>query len=184
MYVVTAVSLPCRLCTTFRNRYFYLNNSSQMLAQRMIPRRKKVLMIFIRQAAGSYSAIQWVIHSSLSSIHSKHSMSDTICLYYRCACREKKKFTWDWHAWNLALVSTPSLLLAYYLHGVEKQMHEEAAIREEIQERTGVSSRGFLIPKREVREEVLGMLSAGNQHGSRSRGNDDKGEVKRQPRPP
>eukprot|EP00752_Nemacystus_decipiens_P003078 g2852.t1 len=80
--------------------------------------------------------------------------------------REKKKFTWDWHAWNLALVSTPSLLIGYYLHGVEKQMHEEAAIREMIQERTGVGSRGFLIPKREVREEVLGMLSAGNQRGS------------------
>lgn len=87
--------------------------------------------------------------------------------------REKKKFTWDWHAWNLALVSTPSLLLAYYLHGVERQMHEEAAIREEIQERTGVSSRGFSIPKREVREEVLGMLSAGNQRGSRVGGGKD-----------
>lgn len=62
-------------------------------------------------------------------------------------------------------MSTPSLVLAYYLHGVEKQMLEDAAIREEIQERTGVSSRGFLIPKKEVREEVLGMLSAGNQPG-------------------
>lgn len=45
-------------------------------------------------------------------------------------------------------------------------MLEDAAIREEIQERTGVSSRGFLIPKKEVREEVLGMLSAGNQPGN------------------
>ncbi|CAM9237360.1 unnamed protein product [Ectocarpus sp. 12 AP-2014] len=80
--------------------------------------------------------------------------------------REKRKFTWDWHAWNLAFVSTPSLVLAYFLHGVEKQMLEDAAIREEIQERTGVSSRGFLIPKKEVREEVLGMLSAGNQPGN------------------
>ncbi|CAN0361621.1 unnamed protein product [Ectocarpus sp. 8 AP-2014] len=80
--------------------------------------------------------------------------------------RENRKFTWDWHAWNLAFVSTPSLVLAYYLHGVEKQMLEDAAIREEIQERTGVSSRGFLIPKKEVREEVLGMLSAGNQPGN------------------
>ncbi|CAN0119878.1 unnamed protein product, partial [Ectocarpus fasciculatus] len=79
--------------------------------------------------------------------------------------REKRKFTWDWHAWNLAFVSTPSLVLAYYLHGVEKQMLEDAAVREEIQERTGVSSRGFLIPKKEVREEVLGMLGAGNQPG-------------------
>ncbi|CAB1100479.1 unnamed protein product [Ectocarpus sp. CCAP 1310/34] len=80
--------------------------------------------------------------------------------------REKRKFTWDWHAWNLAFVSTPSLVLAYYLHGVEKQMLEDASIREEIQERTGVSSRGFLIPKKEVRDEVLGMLSAGNQPGN------------------
>lgn len=93
--------------------------------------------------------------------------------------REKKKFTWDWHAWNLALVSTPSLLLAFYLNGVEKQMLEEAAIREEIQERTGVSSRGFLIPKREVREKVLGMLSAGNQRGSMTGGKADEGEVRR-----
>lgn len=45
-------------------------------------------------------------------------------------------------------------------------MQEEAIIREEIQERTGISSRGFLIPKKEVREEVLGMLSAGNQRGT------------------
>eukprot|EP00903_Cladosiphon_okamuranus_P016571 g15288.t1 len=90
--------------------------------------------------------------------------------------REKKKFTWDWHAWNLALVSTPSLLLAYYLSGVEKQMLEEAAMREEIQERTGVSSRGFLIPKKEVREEVMGMLSAGNQRGGLTGGEDDQGE--------
>lgn len=65
----------------------------------------------------------------------------------------------------MAFVSTPSVLLAYYLHGAEKRMHEEALIREEIQELTGVSSRGFLIPKKEVREEVLGMLSAGNQSG-------------------
>lgn len=42
-------------------------------------------------------------------------------------------------------------------------MHEEARVRDEIQERTGVSSRGFLIPQKKVREEVLGMLSAGNQ---------------------
>jgi len=92
-------------------------------------------------------------------------------------CREKKKFTWDWHAWNLALVSTPSVLLAYFLHGVGKRMYEEAAIREEIQERTGVSSRGFLIPKREVREEVLGMLSAGNQPGAATGGEDVEKEV-------
>lgn len=42
-------------------------------------------------------------------------------------------------------------------------MNEDARIREEIQERTGVSSRGFLIPQRKLREEVLGKLSAGNQ---------------------
>lgn len=66
-------------------------------------------------------------------------------------------------------------------------MHEEAAIREKIQERTGVSSRGFLIPKREVRDEVLGMLSAGNQRGSMTSGEDSEDEViscvrrKRQP---
>lgn len=96
-----------------------------------------------------------------------------------CFRREKKKFTWDWHAWNLALVSTPSLLLAYYLHGVEKQMYEEAAIREEIQERTGVSSRGFLIPKKEVRDEVLSKLSAGNQRGIATSGKDGQAEVRR-----
>lgn len=56
-------------------------------------------------------------------------------------------------------------------------MHEEAAIREEIQERTGVSSRGFLIPKREVREEVLGMLSAGNQPGAATVGEGGAGAV-------
>ncbi|CAM9730787.1 unnamed protein product, partial [Hapterophycus canaliculatus] len=96
--------------------------------------------------------------------------------------REKKKFTLDWHLWNFALMSTPSVLLAYYLHGVEERMREEAAIREEIQERTGVSSRGFLIPKREVREEVLGMLSAGNQRGmvkdDKARGRQQAGEVR------
>ncbi|CAM9948183.1 unnamed protein product [Scytosiphon promiscuus] len=85
--------------------------------------------------------------------------------------REKKTFSLDWHLWNFALVATPSLLLAFHLHGVEDRMRKEAAIREEIQERTGVSSRGFLIPKREVREEVLGMLSAGNQ---REAAEDDK----------
>lgn len=97
----------------------------------------------------------------------------------RAPRREKRTFTWDWHAWNLALVSTPSFLLAYYLHGVEKRMHEEAAIRDEIQERTGVSSRGFLIPKKEVREEVLGLLSAGNQRGAEAAtsGGDGEGEV-------
>lgn len=42
-------------------------------------------------------------------------------------------------------------------------MHEEARVRDEIQERTGVSSRGFLIPQKKVRKEVQGMLSAGNQ---------------------
>ena len=42
-------------------------------------------------------------------------------------------------------------------------MHEEAKFREEIQERTGISSRGFLIPNRKVREEVQGILSAGNR---------------------
>lgn len=42
-------------------------------------------------------------------------------------------------------------------------MHEEAKIRDEIQERTGVSSRGFLIPQKKIRKEVQGMLSAGNQ---------------------
>lgn len=42
-------------------------------------------------------------------------------------------------------------------------MHEEARVREEIQERTGVSSRGFLIPHKKIRQEVQGMLSAGNQ---------------------
>lgn len=61
------------------------------------------------------------------------------------------------------LVSTPALLLGVYLHRVEKRMDEEAKLREEIQERTGVSSRGFLIPQRKIREEVQGMLSAGNQ---------------------
>ncbi|CAM9190344.1 unnamed protein product, partial [Ascophyllum nodosum] len=77
--------------------------------------------------------------------------------------REKRKFSWDWHAWNLVLVSTPSLILAIYLHRVEQRMHEEAKFREEIQERTGISSRGFLIPNRKVREEVQGILSAGNR---------------------
>lgn len=77
--------------------------------------------------------------------------------------REKKTFSWDWHAWNLVLVSTPAFLLGVYLHRVEKRMNEEAKLREEIQERTGVSSRGFLIPQRKIREEVQGMLSAGNQ---------------------
>lgn len=42
-------------------------------------------------------------------------------------------------------------------------MDEEAKLREEIEESTGVSSRGFLIPKREIREKVQGMLSSGNQ---------------------
>lgn len=51
-------------------------------------------------------------------------------------------------------------------------MQDEAAIREEIQETTGVSSRGFLIPKRDVREDVLGMLSAGNQRGRTPSGDD------------
>lgn len=86
-----------------------------------------------------------------------------LCAWCCSRCREKKTFSWDWHAWNLVLVTTPSLLLGLYLHRVEKRMLEEARVREEIQERTGVSSRGFLVPQREVREEVQGMLSAGNQ---------------------
>lgn len=76
-------------------------------------------------------------------------------------------------------MASPSVLLAYYLHGVEERMREEAAIREEIQERTGVSSRGFLIPKREVREEVLGKLSAGNQRGVAEDDKADGREVSR-----
>lgn len=46
-------------------------------------------------------------------------------------------------------------------------MIEEAKIREEIEERTGVSSRGFLVPPKNVRQEVQGMLSKGSQSDKR-----------------
>lgn len=41
-------------------------------------------------------------------------------------------------------------------------MLEEAKTREEIEEFTGISSRGFLLPPKNVREEVQGMLSKGS----------------------
>ncbi|CAM9629531.1 unnamed protein product, partial [Discosporangium mesarthrocarpum] len=51
-------------------------------------------------------------------------------------------------------------------------MLEEARLREEIQERTGVSSRGYLIPSKKLREEVQDQLRSG---GSVSRVKPDKG---------
>lgn len=86
----------------------------------------------------------------------------SVC-WHRFPCREERKFTWDWHAWNLALVTAPSLFIGIYLNGVEKRMLEEAKIREEIEELTGISSRGFLVPPKNVRQEVQGMLSKGSQ---------------------
>lgn len=61
------------------------------------------------------------------------------------------------------LVSFPSVLVGFYLQRVEERMLAEARIREEIEERTGISTRGYLIPQREIRENVQGMLSSGNQ---------------------
>ncbi|CAM9922629.1 unnamed protein product, partial [Sphacelaria rigidula] len=79
--------------------------------------------------------------------------------------REKVTFTWDWHAWNLAIACTPGLLLWAYLHHKEKQVLEEARIRHAVQEITGVSSRGYMVPTQKARDEARDMLRKGNTSG-------------------
>lgn len=79
--------------------------------------------------------------------------------------RERVEFTWEWHAWNLAMVCTPSLLLWAYLHRKEKEVLEEARIRDAVQEITGVSSRGYMVPTKEARDEARDMLRKGNTSG-------------------
>lgn len=48
---------------------------------------------------------------------------------------------------------------------MEKQVLEEERIRLEVQERTGVSSRGYMVPTKQAREEARDMLRKGNTKG-------------------
>lgn len=80
------------------------------------------------------------------------------CFFRHSARSQRKKFTWDWHAWNMLLVTTPGFVLWAWLHRVEKKMLEDEKLRKEIQERTGVSSRGYLIPPKKLREEATDMI--------------------------
>lgn len=85
--------------------------------------------------------------------------------------RERKQFGWDWHAWNLLLVTTPGLLLWIWLDSVEKRMIRDQRLRQEIEEATGVSSRGYLVPTKELQNEARDMLRTKNASALRAQDN-------------
>lgn len=76
--------------------------------------------------------------------------------------REKRELPWDWHAWNLLLVSTPPMIFWAYLYRVEQIMIEEHRIREATAGRTGVGGRAYMAPGGKGGQVVRGMLEKGN----------------------